>query len=41
LELRANHADLLEKIRVEKKWTDELAAAFDAAAAKHVKEFGA
>ncbi|MEE2885957.1 MAG: F0F1 ATP synthase subunit alpha [Planctomycetota bacterium] len=36
---RANHADLLEKIRVDKKWTDELASAFDAVLAEHVKEY--
>ena len=40
-DLRANHADLLEKIRVDKKWSDELAASFDQTAAAHVKEFGA
>jgi F-type H+-transporting ATPase subunit alpha len=39
-DLRANHADLLEKIRVDKKWTPELAEAFDKTAAAHVKEFG-
>ena len=39
-DLRANHADLLEKIRVDKKWTPELAEAFDKAAAAHVKEIG-
>jgi F-type H+-transporting ATPase subunit alpha len=39
-DLRANHADLLEKIRVDKKWTPELAEAFDKAAAAHVKEYG-
>ncbi len=39
-DLRANHADLLEKIRVDKKWTPELAEAFDKTAAAYVKEFG-
>ena len=37
--LRANHADLLEKIRVEKKWSKELAESFDKTAADHVAEF--
>jgi F-type H+-transporting ATPase subunit alpha len=36
---RSNHADLLETIKVDKKWTSELAAAFDKALADHVKEF--
>ncbi len=37
--LRANHAELLEKIRVDKKWSDELAKQFDDIAAKFRAEF--
>jgi F-type H+-transporting ATPase subunit alpha len=39
--LRASHGDLLEKIRVDKKWTPELASAFDEAGKKFVAEFTA
>jgi F-type H+-transporting ATPase subunit alpha len=37
--LRASHADLLETLRRDKKWTDELAKKFDAVVAPFVKEF--
>jgi len=37
--LRANHEDLLAQIRVEGKWSPELAEKFDAAAAAFKKEF--
>ncbi len=37
--LRANHADLLTTVREDKKWSAELAAKFDEAAAAYVKEF--
>jgi F-type H+-transporting ATPase subunit alpha len=37
--LRANHADLLETLRTDKKWTPELASKFDAVAAAFVKDF--
>ncbi|MCB9868265.1 MAG: F0F1 ATP synthase subunit alpha [Planctomycetes bacterium] len=37
--LRSSHPQLLEKIRVDKKWTDELAKEFDAVLANQVKEF--
>ena len=39
--LRANHADLLESIRVDTKWSDELKAKFDEVVGAFVKEFGA
>jgi F-type H+-transporting ATPase subunit alpha len=37
--LRANHADLLEKVRVDKKWSEDLARKFDEACAKFRAEF--
>ena len=37
--VRADHADLLESIRVDKEWTPELAKAFDDILARQVKEF--
>ncbi|MCA8942645.1 MAG: F0F1 ATP synthase subunit alpha, partial [Planctomycetes bacterium] len=39
--LRANHADLLEKIRVDKKWNDEIAKQFSDVCAAFVQEFNA
>ncbi|MGA1523923.1 MAG: F0F1 ATP synthase subunit alpha, partial [Planctomycetota bacterium] len=37
--LRSNHADLLEKIRVDKKWNDEIAKSFEQICAKFCAEF--
>jgi F-type H+-transporting ATPase subunit alpha len=37
--LRANHADLLETIRKDKKWSDELAKKFDAVVTAFKQEF--
>ena len=37
--LRANHADLLETLRTDKKWTSELATQFDGICADFAKEF--
>ncbi|MEM7204892.1 MAG: F0F1 ATP synthase subunit alpha [Planctomycetota bacterium] len=39
--LRANHPELLETIRVDKKWSKELASKFDDVVAAFVKEFTA
>ena len=39
--VRANHGDLLERIRTEGKWSDELAASFTKVIEDHVKEFTA
>ncbi len=39
--LRANHADLLDTIKNDKKWSDDLAKKFDAVCAEFVKEFTA
>ncbi len=39
--LRTNHAEMLEKIRVDRKWSDELARGFDEICASFVKEFTA
>ena len=38
--LRTKHADLLGKLRTEKKWTDEIQKGFDAACAAFKKDFG-
>ena len=37
--LRSNHADLLEKIRVDKKWNDEIAKSFEQISSKFCAEF--
>ncbi|MDA0373738.1 MAG: F0F1 ATP synthase subunit alpha [Planctomycetota bacterium] len=37
--LRSNHADLLEKIRVDKKWNDEIAKSFEQICSKFCAEF--
>ena len=39
--LRTTHPELLAKVRVDKKWSDELAAEFDRICAAQVKEFTA